>query len=79
MKRVDGFHALRHFYASTLLDAGESITALAEHLGHSDPGFTLRTYAHLMPSSKDRTRRAVDNVLGVRLEPPARPDDGLAA
>ncbi|MGW3963428.1 tyrosine-type recombinase/integrase [Amycolatopsis sp. NPDC005003] len=79
VKRVDGFHALRHFYASTLLDAGESITALAEHLGHSDPGFTLRTYTHLMPSSKDRTRRAVDNVLGVRPEPPARPDDGLAA
>ncbi|WP_167384947.1 tyrosine-type recombinase/integrase [Amycolatopsis tolypomycina] len=60
VKRVDGFHALRHFYASTLLDAGESITALAEHLGHSDPGFTLRTYTHLMPSSKDRTRRAID-------------------
>src|SRR5262249_1369753 len=29
--RVDGFHALRHFYASTLLDAGESIVALAEY------------------------------------------------
>ncbi|MEQ0565699.1 hypothetical protein ABJI51_42045 [Amycolatopsis sp. NEAU-NG30] len=29
---------------------------LAEHLGHSDPGFTQRTYTHLTPSSKDRTR-----------------------
>ncbi len=35
-------HALRHFYASVLLDAGESIKALSEYLGHSDPGFTLR-------------------------------------
>ncbi|HEX8761913.1 MAG TPA: site-specific integrase, partial [Pseudonocardiaceae bacterium] len=62
--REDGFHALRHFYASTLLDAGESIVALAEYLGHSDPGFTLRTYTHLMPSSQQRTRQAVDGVLG---------------
>jgi len=60
--RADGFHALRHFYASTLLDAGESIVALAEYLGHSDPGFTLRTYTHLMPSSSHRTRRAVDGI-----------------
>nr|WP_232430570.1 hypothetical protein [Salinispora pacifica] len=36
-------HALRHFYASALLDAGESIKALAAYLGHADPGFTLRS------------------------------------
>jgi integrase len=62
-KRGDGFHALRHFYASVLLDGGESIKALSEYLGHADPGFTLRTYTHLMPSSAERTRRAVDAVL----------------
>ncbi|MGA5602597.1 tyrosine-type recombinase/integrase [Streptomyces griseoincarnatus] len=50
-------HALRHFYASVLLDAGESIKALAEYLGHSDPGLTLKVYAHLMPSSRERARR----------------------
>ena len=58
--RENGCHALRHFYASTLLDAGETIKAVSEYLGHSDPGFTLRTYTHLMPSSADRTRKAVD-------------------
>jgi integrase len=63
--QVDGFHALRHFYASTLLDAGETITALAEYLGHADPGFTLKVYTHLMPSSKQRTRNAVDAVFSV--------------
>jgi integrase len=62
-KRGDGFHALRHFYASVLLDGGESIKALSEYLGHADPGFTLRTYTHLMRSSAERTRRAVDAVL----------------
>ncbi len=54
--------ALRHFYASVLLDAGESIKALSEYLGHHDPGFTLRTYTHLMPTSETRTRTAVDRV-----------------
>jgi integrase len=60
-------HALRHFYASTLLDAGESIKALANYLGHADPGFTLRTYTHLMPSSEERTRKAIDQAFGYQL------------
>ena len=60
--REHGMHALRHFYASVLLDAGESVKALSEYLGHGDPGFTLRVYTHLMPSSEGRTRRAVDSV-----------------
>lgn len=61
--RENGCHALRHFYASTLLDAGETIKAVSEYLGHSDPGFTLRTYTHLLPASHDRTRKAVDSAL----------------
>jgi integrase len=56
-------HALRHFHASVLLDAGGSIKALSEYLGHSDPGFTLRTYTHLLPTSEQRTRQAVDRAL----------------
>jgi integrase len=42
----DGMHALRHFYASTLLVRGVTIKELADYLGQSDPGFTLRTYTH---------------------------------
>ncbi|MDT9693326.1 site-specific integrase [Streptomyces sp. P9(2023)] len=60
--REHGMHALRHFYASVLLDGGENVKALAEYLGHSDPGLTLRVYAHLMPSSRERTRKAVASV-----------------
>jgi integrase len=60
--RENGMHALRHFYASVLLDAGESIKAVSEYPGHHDPGFTLRTYTRLMPSSGKRTRAAVDGV-----------------
>ncbi|MFH9888563.1 tyrosine-type recombinase/integrase [Streptomyces luteogriseus] len=55
-------HALRHFYASVLLDAGENVKALSAYLGHSDPGFTLRVYTHLMPSSDARARKAVDGL-----------------
>ncbi len=62
--RDDGMHALRHFFASVLLDAGGSIKAVSDYLGHSDPGFTLRTYTHLMPNSSERTKRAVDDALG---------------
>lgn len=61
--RDNGMHALRHWYASVLLDAGESIRAVSEYLGHADPGFTLRTYTHLMPSSDERTRLAIDAAL----------------
>lgn len=63
--REHGMHALRHYYASVLLDSGENIKALAEYLGHSDPGFTLRTYTHLMPNSQDRARRAINAAFGV--------------
>jgi len=60
--RSNGMHALRPFYASVLIDAGESVRAVADYLGHSDPGFTLRVYAHLFPSSEDRARHAVDRL-----------------
>lgn len=60
--RDQGMHGGRHFYASVQLEAGTSIRALAEYLGHADPGFTLRTYTHLMPESQDKAKRAVDAV-----------------
>ncbi|MFG3351552.1 tyrosine-type recombinase/integrase [Streptomyces sp. NPDC048001] len=61
--REHGMHALRHFYASVLLDAGESIKAVSQYLGHADPALTLRVYAHLMAASQERTRKAVDRLL----------------
>jgi integrase len=51
---------LRHHYASLLLADGVDVRTLAEYLGHSDPGFTLRVYCHLLPSGADRARRAVE-------------------
>ncbi|GAA3872584.1 hypothetical protein GCM10022243_42260 [Saccharothrix violaceirubra] len=68
--REDGMHGLRHLYASSQLENGVSIKALSLNLGHHDPGFTLRTYTHLMPTSHDRSRRAADRLF----KPRGRPD-----
>ncbi len=54
--------------------AGRAVVCSA-YLGHADPGFTLRTYTHLLPTSEDRTRRAIDKAFGE--EQPA--DDGPEA
>jgi integrase len=59
-------HALRHYYASVLLEDGVTVRTLADYLGHVDPGFTLRVYAHLMPAAEGRAREAVDAALGRR-------------
>ncbi len=43
-----GFHTFRHTCASLLFEAGKDVKQVQEWLGHADPGFTLRTYVHLM-------------------------------
>lgn len=52
-------HDLRHHYASVLLDAGESVHAVAARLGNT-AGMVLNVYGHLMLDREDTTRRAVD-------------------
>ena len=63
-EREHGMHALRHYYASVLLADGVSIKELASYLGHADPGFTLRVYAHMLPGSHDRAITAIDRRMG---------------
>jgi integrase len=72
--RENGMHALRHYYASVLLDAGENIKAVSSYLGHSDAGFTLRTYTHLMPQSAGRTRSAVDDAFACYMGATSTPE-----
>ena len=71
-----GFHALRHYYASLLIRHGESVKTVQARLGHASAVETLDTYSHLWPDSDDRTRDAIDSVLGftaygLRTEKPA--------
>lgn len=58
------FHELRHFYASLLIDGGESVEVVQARLGHATADETLNTYAHLWPDTEERSRAAVDAGLG---------------
>lgn len=58
--RANGFHVLRHTYASTLLSRGVGVHEVARYLGHADASVTLSTYAHLLPDSADRARAVFD-------------------
>ncbi len=63
MAGVDArLHDLRHFQASVLLDAGESITTVATRLGHRDSATTLRVYAHLMPGADGRAAEIIGSL-----------------
>jgi integrase len=57
-------HDLRHYYASLLIQHGESINVVQARLGHASASETLDTYSHLWPDSEDKTRAAVNYVLG---------------
>lgn len=43
-----GFHTFRHTCATTLFRAGWNASQVQKQLGHSDPGFTLKRYVHLL-------------------------------
>lgn len=63
-----GMHALRHYYASLLIRYGESVKTVQGRLGHKSATETLDTYGHMWADSDDRTREAVDSVLGARAD-----------
>lgn len=54
------FHELRHFYATALIRAGESVKTVQAALGHASAVETLETYTGLWPDAEQRTRAAVD-------------------
>jgi integrase len=43
-----GHHTFRHTCASRLFRAGWNPKMVSKFLGHTDAGFTLRTYVHLL-------------------------------
>ncbi|MDT0341270.1 tyrosine-type recombinase/integrase [Streptomyces litchfieldiae] len=68
VSREDGFHVLRHTYASVQLEAGESVVSLSQWLGHSSPKITLDHYAHFMPGAGRRGLDAMDAWLAPHAE-----------
>jgi integrase len=56
-------HKLRHTFASILIALGRDPTYVMNQLGHSDPAFTLRVYAHMMrrsPEERERLKALVE-------------------
>ncbi|GHJ45854.1 hypothetical protein Cs7R123_31960 [Catellatospora sp. TT07R-123] len=56
-------HALRHFFAASMLGNGVPITDLCEWLGHSSVEITYAYYGHLMPDAPERGRAAIDTAM----------------
>ena len=54
--RHNMMHVLRHSFAAALLADGVSVQRVAVLLGHSDPGFTLRYYAHFVKSQENQLK-----------------------
>jgi integrase len=50
-------HKLRHTFASILVAIGKDPTYVMNQLGHTDPAFTLRVYAHMMRRSNSERER----------------------
>jgi integrase len=50
-------HKLRHTFASILVAIGRDPTHVMQQLGHTDPAFTLRVYAHTMRGSEEERER----------------------
>ena len=56
-------HKLRHTFASILFVRGEDAPYVMAQLGHTDPAFTLRIYAHAMrrdEGDKERLKALVE-------------------
>ncbi|MFE7114820.1 tyrosine-type recombinase/integrase [Streptomyces sp. NPDC057654] len=62
--RENGFHVLRHTFATAQLRFGVSIVAVSRWLGHKDPAFTLRKYVHFLPADDERGRQAMQSWWG---------------
>ena len=56
-------HDLRHVYAMLALSAGNSMDAVADHLGHSTADFTRKVYAYFSNEQKQRDAAAMDELI----------------
>jgi integrase len=57
------FHALRHTYASLLIDQKENIKYIQNQLGHTTPNITLSVYAHLMKGENQEAACRLENAI----------------
>lgn len=63
------FHDLRHTHATIGLRAGVPVKVMSERLGHSNPGFTLQQYAHVIPGMQAEAAAAIADLVRGRGRP----------
>lgn len=56
-------HDLRHTFVSRALAAGANVRAVSEIVGHHDPGFTLKRYAHAIRADRQDAVRRLEEYL----------------
>ena len=59
------FHALRHTFASILIDQGENIKYIQSQLGHAKASTTLDIYGHLMKKENPEAAKKRGNLIFV--------------
>jgi integrase len=68
-------HKLRHTFASILVAIGKDPNYVMAQLGHTDPGFTLRVYTHMMRRSDAERQQLRALVQGEQWELERAPAD----
>lgn len=63
-RRRTRLHDSRHGVATQLFVAGIHPGITSAVLGHTDPGFTMRTYQHVVDGMADQAAEALERVLG---------------
>lgn len=66
------FHAIRHTFASLLVEAGTPLAFVAEALGHGDTRMVSKHYAHLAPSIVHASIRANLPTFGIKADSAVR-------
>ena len=61
-------HDLRHTHATIALRAGIPTKVISERLGHENPAFTLKQYAHVIPGMQAEAASAIAALVAGEVE-----------
>jgi integrase len=57
------FHDLRHTFATLMLEQGVDVKTVSQMLGHTDAGFTMRTYMHVTERMQEQAATAMSEII----------------